>query len=286
MFELIVKENKSGSMLINFILSQATTLRRGELLSALAKGDIKVNGKRVRNNQPIQYGDRINVYFKEKPPAKRHCKPVYEDENIIVAEKPAGLSVCADDTSNDSLEQIFEARACHRLDHNTGGLVLLSKTDDAYSELLEAFKNGYISKVYTCVVCGKPSKETGRLTHYLTKHSDKSFVKISEKKTPHSRLAELEYNLVSNSDDLSLLHIDLLTGRTHQIRAQLAYIGLPVLGDDKYGDREINKKYRCRRQLLWASGLTLSMKGSLSYLNGIPEFKSMPVFPKEIMERF
>ena len=192
-------------------------------------------------------------------PAFRAGSAVYEDEDMLVVDKEPGTEVETDLLSE--LAPITEPLyPVHRLDANTMGLVVLAKNEQAEGDLSDAFARHETSKVYEAILAGVPDKREGTLVHYGLKDEEKAFMRLVPEGTPGALRMELSYRIVEARGCLSKAEIQLMTGRTHQIRVQMASIGCPVLGDDKYGDREINRRYRQKRQLLLAKRLTVSGK--------------------------
>ena len=189
-------------------------------------------------------------------PAFRACSAVYEDESMLVVDKNPGTEVETDLLSE--LTPITEPLyPVHRLDANTMGLVALAKTETAQEQLSEAFARHETNKVYEAILTGVPDKREGTLVHYGLKDGEKALMRLVPKDTPGALRMELSYRVVEESGGLCKAQIRLFTGRTHQIRVQMAALGCPVLGDDKYGDREANRRCRQKRQLLLSKRLTL-----------------------------
>ena len=192
-------------------------------------------------------------------PAFRACSAVYEDEDMLVVDKNPGVEVETDllaelDPITDPLYPV------HRLDANTMGLVVLARTEAAEGELSDAFARHETQKVYEAILVGVPEKRAGTLVHWGLKDEEKAFMRLVPKDTPGALRMELSYRVLEARGGLSRAEIQLMTGRTHQIRVQMAALGCPVLGDDKYGDREANKRFRRKRQLLLAKRLTVAGK--------------------------
>jgi RluA family pseudouridine synthase len=211
----------------------------------------------------------------------------YEDANIMVINKQPGISVVEDKDDGKPTLQTLAVKymqeknlyfketgnvplACHRLDHNTGGLTVFSKSAEYFELITQAFAQRRISKFYKTIVVGKPPKDADELHGHLVKNASASKVRITDRLTKTALPIVTRYRLLKTNGDLSLLEVELVTGRTHQIRAHLASIGIPVLGDDKYGDRRANKRYGVRYQALWAVRLKFfTGRGNLlSYLDG------------------
>lgn len=203
---------------------------------------------------------------------------VYEDGRIVVFDKPDGLEV----QGRGSLEELAQRRwpglrACHRLDVNTGGLVAFARDPEAEEALCAAIRDRLLEKRYRCIVKGRPQPGSARLSHFLVKDGDAARVRVLDRPAAGAKEIVTVYRTIWTRRDRSLLEVELVTGRTHQIRAHLAYLGHPILGDDKYGDREWNKKNGRFTQALYACRLTFHFeKGSpLSDLEG----KSLSVEP-------
>ena len=192
-------------------------------------------------------------------PAFRACSAVYEDEDMLVVDKNPGTEVETDLVSELSAitDPLYPV---HRLDANTMGLVVLAKNEDAEARLLDAFARHETGKVYEAILAGVPDKREGTLVHFGLKDEENAFMRLVPQGTPGALKMELSYRITESREGLSKAEIRLMTGRTHQIRVQMAALGCPVLGDDKYGNREINRRYRQKRQLLLAKRLTVSGK--------------------------
>ena len=204
---------------------------------------------------------------------------VYEDENIIVADKPAGCEVVTESGDEDLLSEIRRQRdepgieAVHRLDRNTAGLVIFSRNDGAYNELFSAFgENGEykIQKFYIAEVYGVMHKKSATLNAFLFKDAKKAYSYISAAPKFGYKKIVTKYRVLKENGGTSLLEIELVTGRTHQIRAHMAFIGHPLIGDGKYGTNEINKKFKQKYQSLVSYKIVFRFPpdSCLSYLNG------------------
>lgn len=227
--------------------------------------DIKVNGARVGKNVMLSAGDEVVYYTNPKQEQKPSHSVIYADENILVADKYGGVS------SEALLSELCgkgEYFAVHRLDRNTAGLILFAKTEAAERELLQAFRERKIVKTYLCFCKNRFRKKHDCLTAYLKKDGRAAEVKIYGEPTGGAVKIVTEYTVAESLGDYALVEIALHTGKTHQIRAHMAHIGCPVLGDEKYGDERLNEKYGVKRQCLVAKRLAFSFTGALSYLNG------------------
>ena len=245
---------------------------------ALRKKDIRINDVRVNEDKIVHEFDTITIFIVDELLYKNYdIKTIFEDENILVVNKPAELEVVTDEPTVDSLTKILNKKytyisPCHRIDRNTTGLVLFAKNPEALEILLSKFKNKEIKKNYRCTVIGILNKKEALLKAYLFKDNKKSLVYISE--TPKKGYMEIltKYKVLSEdkASNTSVLDVELITGRTHQIRAHLAHIGHPILGDGKYGVNEINKKFKCKYQMLENYKMKFDFttdSGALEYLN-------------------
>jgi len=227
--------------------------------------DIKLNGKRINKDLPTLKGDTITVYYDGE---KRDIKVVYKDENILAVYKPKGESF--DEFSLRVKESFPPAEPCHRLDTNTDGVMLFSLNDTAKEELFKAFKERTIRKFYTAEVYGRPKKKEDALTAYLFKDAKRAVADVSSTYKKGYQKIITAYKTVEERAETTVLEVELITGRTHQIRAHLAFIGNFIIGDGKYGDERINRKFHQKAQRLTASKIIFSFKESekLYYLNG------------------
>ena len=261
------KATKSDK-LISSILEHNKQLNYNQIKTALRKKDVKVNSKRVNADISIKSDDLIEIFLPAKKPIE--IERIFEDENIVVVNKPQGIEVTKKDKAFNSLclEELVGALACHRIDKNTEGLVILAKNNKVLKEMENGFKTNSIHKNYLTITNGKPKNEA-HLFAYLKKDSVKNMVKISEKQTDGAVPIETAYKLLKQKGELNLLDVELLTGKTHQIRAHLAYMGLNILGDEKYGDKLFNKKYHIKKQCLCAYKLSFGFNQNsfLNYLN-------------------
>ena len=274
------------------------------LYKMMRKKNIVLNGKKCTGNEKLKQGDSIKLFFSdetiEKFSAGTYVTPkkekinmlpiIYEDEQVLLMNKPVGvLSQKAKDSDVSAVEilinylietnqlskeqfRTFHPSICNRLDRNTSGILVAGKTLPALQEMNRFFKERTIAKYYRCLVKGRVIKNEDYIKGYLVKDQKTNKVSITKKKTEEGVPIETEYCVIQSNDEVSLLEVHLITGKTHQIRAHLASIGHPIIGDYKYGDKQINEMYRqeygLKSQLLHAYRLEMpSSDGSLAYLN-------------------
>ena len=299
MKEFTITQNDAGQRLDRFLSKAVPLLPESLMQKYIRLKRIKLGGKRVERNTRLNVGDVLQLYindeFFETPKAENayltvsapKLNIVYEDENILLVDKKPGLAVHPHDgaeygkTLIDHIqaylyakrewrpreENSFTPALCNRIDRNTGGIVIAAKK--ALRILNQKIKDREIDKRYLCIVHGTPKPPEGRLEGYLFKDAKENRVYITKKMQPGAKTAVTFYRTLQSKNGLSLVECELLTGRTHQIRAQMAAAGWPLLGDGKYG--KLDKRYDRKYQALYSYKLRFAFTteaGILEYLNG------------------
>ena len=298
---ITVKKNDAGQRLDKFLTKAVSGLPASLMYKYIRTKKIKVNRKRCEQKYILQEGDEIQLFIRDEffaSPEKddgalSRITPkldiVYEDDNIILCNKRPGVLVHEDDSAKDNTlimhikaylyqkgeydpedEQSFAPALCNRIDRNTGGIVIAAKTAEALRVMNEKIKNDEIRKFYLCAVHGKMPKRADTLTGYLKKNSATNLVTISDKEKEGYKNIITKYKVISENSGNSLLEVELVTGRTHQIRAHMAYIGHSLLGDGKYGINRDDKSDGYKYQALYSYRLIFNFKneGALGYLSG------------------
>ncbi len=306
MRELIIGKNDAGQRLDKFI-TKTLDLPMSLLYKSIRLKKIKVNRKRAENNTILCEGDKIQCFladeFFEKKADSHSFESIsvrldiiYEDENIMLLNKRPGVSVHEDeDGSTNTLithiqaylyqkgeydpgrEQSFAPALCNRIDRNTGGIVIAAKNAEALRVMNEKIKRREIDKFYLAAVHGIPKPEAATIKGWLLKDDKKNIVRVYDKNPPRSAKEIItKYKVVAKASDSALIEVELLTGRTHQIRAHMAFIGHPLIGDGKYGINRSDRAKGYKYQALYSYRLRFSFDEGestcLDYLSG-KEFK-------------
>ena len=301
MRQIEITKNDSGQRLDKFLTKRFKNMPQSLMYKYIRTKYIKLNGKKCEISSRLNEGDILTLYikdefFEEQPDEYDFLKApvkidiIYEDENIMLLNKKPGLIVHPDENYHfDSLiarvqhylydkgeyepkkENSFAPALVNRIDRNTGGIVIAAKNAETLRIMNQKVKDRELEKLYLCIAVGIFEKKSDLLTGYLEKNEKQNRVYISKKPTENSKTIKTKYRVLSEKNGLSLLEVDLLTGRTHQIRAHLASIGHPLLGDGKYGKNEINRKMGYKWQALYSYKLSFNFTtdgGILEYLNG------------------
>lgn len=259
----VQKEGKIGELLIKYYEGG---LSYGQLMKLFRKKDIKLNGKRVGADCTVKAGDLLEVYYDGS--LLNNENVIYLDENILIIDKPSGIT---SESFFESVSRKYQnAIFTHRLDRNTYGLMIFAFNKTAYDCLFDALKNRTAEKYYYCAVYGVPTPACGIYNDYLLKDEKKSRVKIVSEKQHGALNVKTGYEVVKAGNESSVLKIRLYTGRTHQIRAHLAYHKHFILGDGKYGDDRINRTFGVKSQVLVSAEIIFHFNkdSALYYLNG------------------
>ena len=301
MKELTIQKNDAGQRLDRFLGKAVPLLPASLAQKYIRLKRIKLNGGRAERDSRLQAGDVLQLYindeFFDKPRednafltvASPKLSIVYEDEHILLVDKRPGLAVHPHDgaeygrTLIDHIqaylyqkkewrpreENSFTPALCNRIDRNTGGIVIAAKTAMALRVMNQKIKDRELDKRYLAIVEGCPKRKEGSLKGYLFKDAKKNKVFVTDSPQPGSKSCQTNYKVLATGKGLSLVECELITGRTHQIRAQFAHAGHPLLGDSKYG--KLDKKYDRNYQALYSYQLTFCFTTDaeeLEYLNG------------------
>lgn len=301
MKEFHISKNDSGQRLNKFVEKSVPLLPPGLMHKYFRLKRIKVNGRRAEPSYRVTEGDCIQLYLNDeffaplqeneafRSIAAPRLSIVYEDEHILLVDKQPGQVVHADESGDANTliahiqaylfqsgqwdpasELSFTPALCNRIDRNTGGIVIAAKTAQALRVLNDKIRERELDKQYLCIVHGTPSPRQGEIKHYLRRDETRKQVSVFDRAVPGAKTAVTVYHTLTSSGRLSLVECTLKTGRTHQIRAQMAAIGHPLLGDGKYGTNEQNRPYRETHQALYSYKLRFCFQqdaGVLSYLN-------------------
>ena len=306
MRKMTIGRNDAGQRLDKFITKAVKGLPMSLLYKDIRTKKIKVNGARAKENQILCEGDEITFFIRDEffdSPEKdtgalSRIQPklsiVYEDENIMLLNKRPGVLVHEDTEGGENTlilhikaylhgkgeydpksEQSFAPALCNRIDRNTGGIVIAAKNAEALREMNEKIRENEISKFYYCAVKGRMPKRADELRGFLRKDAKSNMVEVRDTPFRDAKTIITRYRVLAEKNGNSLLEVELVTGRTHQIRAHLSHIGHPLLGDGKYGVNRGERTKGYKHQALYAVRLRFDFantEGALGYLRG-REFK-------------
>lgn len=294
-----INKNDSGQRLDKYLSKSIPLLPKSLMYKSIRTKKIKVNRKRTEPSVILCEGDTVELFLPEDlfgtnpdrifTSVTPSLSVIYEDDEILLCDKRPGMAVHGGDCNSeggstiddrDTLithikaylyrkgeydpdsERSFSPALCNRIDRNTGGIVIAAKTAEALRRINGEIRDGKVTKKYLCAVHGSMQPKSGRLTGWMEKDSMRGIVKVhsGERKTPKGRTMITDYRTLAQQDGLSLLEVTLITGRTHQIRAQMQAAGHPLLGEGKYGINRDDKKLGYKHQALYAYSLTLEGK--------------------------
>lgn len=298
MKEFTIGKNDAGQRLDRWLAKTLPLLPAPLAQKYIRLKRVKVNGKGSQRDVRLQLGDILQLYindeFFEQPREenaflsvfKPHLDIVYEDENLMLLNKRPGLLCHADEHEKVSTlithiqaylyqkkewnprdEHSFTPALCNRIDRNTGGIVIAAKNAETLRIINQKIRDREIDKRYLCITVGAPRPPQGEVSCFLLKDEKKKQVAVYHRPVPGGKTAVTRYRTLENRGELSLLEVELLTGRTHQIRATMADLGCPLLGDGKYGDGQVNRRYGETRQALYSYRLTFDFPTDADLLN-------------------
>lgn len=303
MKEIIINRNDANQRLDKYLSKRFKTMPKSLMYKYIRTKYIKVNNKRCEISTMLKEGDVLKLFIKDEffenettsenydfLKAPKNIDIIYEDENIILIDKKPGIIVHPDEKYHfDSLisrvlhylydkgeyhprdDKAFTPALVNRIDRNTGGIVIAAKNADSLRILNAKMKTRELTKIYLCLVQGKLKQSSGLLEGYLEKNEKKNKVTVLKAPTENSKHIKTKYTLIKHISNNSLVEIDLLTGRTHQIRAHMASIKHPLLGDTKYGYKRKGENDIYKYQALYAYKITFNFEtdaGCMEYLNG------------------
>ena len=297
MRELVVKKNDANQRLDKFLLKKFKTMPKKMAYMYIRKKCVKVNGKKATPEVMLKENDLLTFYIKDEffdniqeenyefLKAPKNLKIIYEDENIILLDKKPGVIVHQDKSYhfdclllrlqhylydngeyNPKEENCFAPALVNRIDRNTGGIVIA----ESLRILNQKMKDRELHKFYLCLLINKPKKDNAILSDYLIKNEKTNKVTVLRNEKQGAKKILTKYSVLETNNNLTLCEVELLTGRTHQIRAHMSSIGCPILGDNKYGNKKLNQKYSLSKQCLYSYKLAFDFttdSGILSYLD-------------------
>ena len=299
---ITVRRNDAGQRLDKFLQKAVKGLPTSMMYKLIRQKKIKLNRKRAEPNVILCEGDELQLFIREEffdsperdDGALSRIRPkleiVYEDENILLLNKRPGVLVHEDTAASENTlvlhmkaylyqkgeydpesEQSFAPALCNRIDRNTGGIVIAAKNAEALRVMNEKIRENEVTKCYLCLVHGIPSPRQATLTGYLRKDAAKNLVEVRDRPFEGAKNIITRYRVLESRGDRALCEVELVTGRTHQIRAHMAHIGHPLVGDGKYGVNRSEKKQGYKYQALYAYRLGFdrtNKENLLSYLEG------------------
>ena len=298
MKELTIGKNDAGQRLDKFISKAFPQMPQSMLYRAVRTRHIKLNGKRCEPSDRLCEGDTVAIFLTDDVLTKKQreiselppVEVVYQDENVMLVNKPAGLSV-HDDESGDAdtliarvtkmladageydpaAENSFAPALCNRIDRNTCGIVIVAKNAEALRIMNKMIAERRVHKRYLCLVHGVPEPKSATLKAFIRKDEEKKRSFVTDEPSKGALTMITRYEVLKTDGAVSLLSVDLVTGRTHQIRAHMAHIGHPLVGDGKYGSNDLYRKSRRKYQALCAASVAFDFGGegeALGYLDG------------------
>lgn len=301
MRELVVKKNDANQRLNKFLLKKFKTMPKKMAYMYIRKKCVKVNGKKATPEVMLKENDLLTFYIKDEffdniqeenyefLKAPKTLKIIYEDENIILLDKKPGVIVHQDKSYhfdclllrlqhylydngeyNPKEENCFAPALVNRIDRNTGGIVIGAKNAESLRILNQKMKDRELHKFYLCLLINKPKKDNAILSDYLIKNEKTNKVTVLRNEKQGAKKILTKYSVLETNNNLTLCEVELLTGRTHQIRAHMSSIGCPILGDNKYGNKKLNQRYNLSKQCLYSYKLAFDFttdSGILSYLD-------------------
>ena len=276
--KLLIPPQGDGDRVDRLIHRYFPELPERSVRAAFLRRDVKLEGRRITREQRVCTGQELRIYLPDDVAETSPIQVVYEDKDVLLVNKPAGISVEPDGKGGITLTDLCLSHvrrtdpaatppaACHRLDNQTCGLCLFAKTEDALNILQDVFRERRMEKYYECLVRGIPKPASAECRAFLIKDAKAGKVRIMDHPVPEGKVILTGYETL-DAGPVSRLRVRLLTGRTHQIRAHLAALGHPILGDDVYGDRAWNRERKTRILHLCAVSLTLHTNGKLPNLD-------------------
>ena len=300
MKEYVIGKDAAGKRVDKWLLKELPRLPMGLMQKYLRLKRVKLNGRPAKGDARLAEGDTVSLYiadeFFEKPTEADpflarfhwHLDIAYEDENVIVVDKKPGVVVHPDRTEqvntllthvraylyqkgewNPKDKGLFPPALCNRIDRFTGGLVIIAKNEAALKAMNEKIKSREVKKEYLCIALGELPRREGLIDTYILKPEGSRKVRVTRNPLPGAQQALTGYRVLAVRDGLSLVACDLMTGRTHQIRAQFAFLGHPLLGDGQYGDPRESERFGRDYQALYAWALTFDFEGDAGVLEGL-----------------